>query len=187
MPNPPTNFSDERRVERLSLHQVSLPVGSLEHKCYLYTLFSQRRIAAFTHASIWLNILMLLLNCFLPIGVLVPLIVFLITHKRSSFLASSALQALVMQVVGTISILLVTLLILTTAVLSAWFLSMFSADASGFAIWGAVFLLLAVVPAVMAIYVLVVGTWAAVRALQGRSFSYPFVNRLIPLLDYRTP
>ncbi|MCL4252059.1 MAG: DUF4870 domain-containing protein [Anaerolineae bacterium] len=144
----------------------------------------ERLWASVAHASVWITALggIFTIGAIIPVSIFIPLVIYFLFRKRSDFVAFHALQAFVIQLLGTVGAF--TLLMLGGAV---WGLGMVIAAISvlvlvGFIlvpVWGivGVVLLLAVValPLGMVFY----GTIAAISTYKGDDYRYPFIARWV--------
>ncbi|MBE0690852.1 MAG: DUF4870 domain-containing protein [Anaerolineae bacterium] len=144
----------------------------------------ERLWASVAHASVWITALggIFTIGALIPVSIFIPLVIYFLFRRQSDYVAFHALQAFVIQLLGTVGAF--TLLMLGGAV---WGLGMVVAAISvlvlvGFVlvpVWGIVgiVLLLAVValPLAMVLY----GTIGAISTYKGDDYRYPFVARWV--------
>lgn len=134
--------------------------------------------AAIAHASAWITALtsVVTVGFLAPISIFIPLVIYLMFRKKSDYVAFHALQAFVLQLIGTVGALAVFLV--GGAV---WLLGLVIAIALmvilvGFIlvpVWALVGLLLGVVVALLPVLMVVFGTIAALETYNGRDYRYP--------------
>lgn len=144
----------------------------------------ERLWAAVAHASAWITLFggIVSVGAVLPLSIFIPLAIYFIFRKKSDYIAFHALQAFVLQLIGTVG---AAALLAVGGVV--WGVGMIVALLAvlalvGFVLvplWGLVGLgLLAVVvllPLIMVFY----GTLGAVECFRGRDFRYPYISRWI--------
>lgn len=140
--------------------------------------------AAVAHGSIWLTLLISFVSVgtLLPVSVFIPLVVYFLFRKKSDYVAFHALQAFVLQLIGTLGAGL--LLIVGGAV---WAIGMFIALLAmavlvGFIlvpVWGLVGLVLLLATLLLPLAALLFGTIAAIETYNGRDYRYPLVARWV--------
>lgn len=144
----------------------------------------ERQWAALAHASIWLTMFggFLTAGFVIPITIFVPLVIFALYRKRSDYVAFHALQAFVLQLIGTVGVL--ALLIIGGA---AWALGMVVALLAVFALigvilvplWGAVGIALALLVFAMPVAALFLGTIAAIQTYNRLDYRYPYIAQWV--------
>lgn len=140
--------------------------------------------AAVAHGSVWFTLVTLLLSfgLLVPVSIFVPLVIYFLFRKRSDYVAFHALQAFVLQLIGTVGA-LVLLLVGGTV----WLVGMAVALAAvvvlvGFILvplWGLVGIALLLVSLGLPLAMLFYGTMAAIETYHGRDYRYPFVARWV--------
>ncbi len=140
--------------------------------------------AALAHASIWLTMFggFLTAGFVIPITIFVPLVIFALYRKRSDYVAFHALQAFVLQLIGTVGVL--ALLIIGGA---AWALGMVVALLAVFALigvvlvplWGVVGIALALLIFAMPVAALFLGTIAAIQTYNRLDYRYPYIAQWV--------
>lgn len=141
----------------------------------------ERNVAAIAHGS---SVLTLFVGIFsagilVPVLVFVPLFLYMRYRNRSEFVAQHAMQAFVMQLVGTFGWLAVVLGsgilgIILTVLLAITIVGILAIPF----LWLAIILFWAV-SLVMPLGGVAFGVVGALNALQGRSFKYPYVGRWV--------
>lgn len=144
----------------------------------------ERMWAAVAHASVWITVLGGLLTggLFLVISIFIPLIIYFMFRQKSDYVAFHALQAFVLQILGTVGAF--ALLMIGGMV---WMLGMVIALLAmvvlvGFIlapVWALVGLALLAVVAVMPVAMLLFGTMGAIETYNGRDYRYPYIARWV--------
>lgn len=140
--------------------------------------------AAVAHGSIWLTVVLSVFSVgtLLPASVFIPLVIYFLFRKRSDYVAFHALQAFVLQLVGTIGA-LALLLVGGTVWLVGLFVALLAmAVLVGFIlvpVWGVVGVVLALVIAVLPLAALLFGTIATIETYNGRDYRYPVLARWV--------
>ena len=140
--------------------------------------------AAIAHGSAWLTLVggLLSLGTIVPISIFVPLAIYFVFRRRSDYVAFHALQAFVLQLIGTVgalAVLLVGGLVWTLGMVIA---VMAVAILIGFILvplWGIVGVALGLAILVMPIAMLLYGTIGAIETYNGRDYRYPFIARWV--------
>lgn len=144
----------------------------------------ERLWATAAHASAWLTIFggIITVGAILPISIFVPLVIFFMFRKRSDFVAFHALQAFVLQLLGTVGA-----FALLTVGGTVWALGMVVAALLIFLLvgfilvplWGivgiALLLLVVLLPVAMLFYSVV----AAYTTYRGEDYRYPVIARWV--------
>ncbi len=193
-PPPP---DDEARVSRLSASQDEVvreyetrysperPVRDTPRSYSTMRVSDDERLwAALAHGSIWITLLGGLLTggFIVPMSIFIPLVIYFLYRKQSDYVAFHALQAFVLQLIGTVGVL--TLAIIGGA---AWLVGLVIALVAvivlvGFILvplWGIVGIALALLISVTPFAVLLFGTIAMVQTYNRRDYRYPFVARWV--------
>ncbi|NDJ59598.1 MAG: DUF4870 domain-containing protein [Chloroflexi bacterium] len=144
----------------------------------------ERLWAALAHGSAWLTVVggVVSVGFIVPITVFVPLIIYFMFRRKSDFVAFHALQAFVLQLVGTVG----ALVILVTGGV-AWLIGMVVALLAMFVligfilvpVWGLVGVVLLAVVALMPLAMLLYSTLAAIETYNGSDYRYPFIARWV--------
>lgn len=139
----------------------------------------ERTLSALAHGSVVLTMIFGLFSAgfLVPFLMFVPLLIYLNYRRRSSFIAENALQAFVMQLVGTVGWLA---LIVISAIIGVVLTVGLAITLVG--ILAIPFLWLALILFWLASVVIPVGALGfgivgAIAALQGRVYKYPYVSR----------
>lgn len=144
----------------------------------------ERQWAALAHASIWLTLLGGLMSAgfVVPISIFAPLVIYFMYRKRSDYVSFHALQAFVLQLIGTVGV-------LALAVIggAAWLVGMVIALLAVFVLagivlvplWGLVGIVLALVIFVTPFAALLFGTIAAVQTYNRMDYRYPLIARWV--------
>ncbi len=136
--------------------------------------------AAVAHASAWLTLLMGIFTAgaIVPVSIFIPLVIYFLFRNKSDYVAFHALQAFVLQLVGTIGALLLLLIgglvwgigmviaLLAVVILVGFILVPF---------WGLVGVVLLGGVVVLPLAMLFFGTYAAIETYHGRDYRYPFI------------
>ncbi|MFN8376653.1 MAG: DUF4870 domain-containing protein [Anaerolineae bacterium] len=145
---------------------------------------SERKWTAVAHASAWLTLLggFATFGVAVPFSIFIPLAIYLYYRKKSDYVAFHALQAFVLQLLGTVGALLllsvggtVWLLGLGLAVLSLLLI----VGVVLLPVWGIVGIALLLAVALMPLAMLLYSTIAAIETLNGRDYRLPVVARWI--------
>lgn len=140
--------------------------------------------AAVAHGSIWLSAALSIMSVgtLLPVSVFIPLIIYFLFRKRSDYVAFHALQAFVLQLVGTIGAALL-LIVGGTVWLVGLFLALLAmAILIGFIlvpVWGLVGVVLVLASALLPLGALLFGTIATIETYNGRDYRYPLLARWV--------
>jgi uncharacterized Tic20 family protein len=144
----------------------------------------ERLWAAAAHASAWVTLLggIFSIGAIVPISIFIPLAIFFLFRKRSDFVAFHALQAFVLQLVGTVGA-----FALLTIGGTVWLLGMVVSALLVLLLIGVVLVPLwgivgiALVLAVLALPIVMVfySTVAAYNTYRGEDYRYPFVARWV--------
>ena len=140
--------------------------------------------AAVAHGSVWVTLLggVLSAGAVVPISIFIPLVIYFLFRQKSDFVAFHALQAFVLQLIGTIGALLLLLVgglvwgigmviaLLAVVILVGFILVPF---------WGLVGVALLGAIVVMPMAMIFFGTYAAVETHNGRDYRYPFIARWV--------
>lgn len=199
------NNDDSERVSRLSTAEIETEdpvVKEYEERYYgppiattkmrdkprSYSTFrvtdEERLWAAVAHGSVWITFItgFLTAGFSVPVSVFIPLIIYFMFRKRSDYVAFHALQAFVLQLIGTLGAL--ALLVIGGV---AWVVGLIVALVAiavliGFVlvpVWGLVGIALLVVAIGLPFAMLLFGTIATIETYNGRDYRYPFVARWV--------
>jgi uncharacterized Tic20 family protein len=196
---------DSKRVSRLSTAEIETEdqvVKEYEERYYgppitkakmrdkprSYSTFrvtdEERLWAAVAHGSVWITFItgFLTAGFSVPVSVFIPLVIYFMFRKRSDYVAFHALQAFVLQLIGTLGAL--ALLVIGGA---AWVVGLIVALVAiailiGFVlvpVWGLVGIALLLVAIGLPFAMLLFGTIATIETYNGRDYRYPFVARWV--------
>lgn len=197
------NNDDSKRVSRLSTAEIETedqvvqayeeryygpPKAKMRDKPRSYSTFrvtdEERLWAAVAHGSVWITFItgFLTAGFSVPVSVFIPLIVYFMFRKRSDYVAFHALQAFVLQLIGTLGAL--ALLVIGGA---AWVVGLIVAVIAiavliGFVlvpVWGLVGIVLLLVAIGLPFAMLLFGTIATIETYNGRDYRYPVVARWV--------
>jgi uncharacterized Tic20 family protein len=140
--------------------------------------------AAVAHGSVWLTLIggLLSVGMIVPISVFVPLAIYFMFRRRSDYVAFHALQAFVLQLIGTVgafAVLLVGGIVWTLGMVIALMAVVILVGFILVPLWGVVGVALAVVILVMPVAMLLYGTIGAIETYNGRDYRYPFIARWV--------
>ena len=140
--------------------------------------------AAIAHGSAWVTFIggIVSAGAILPISVFVPLIIYFMFRKRSDYVAFHALQAFVLQLIGTVGAML--LLIVGGFV---WAVGMVIAMLAllvlvGFVlipVWALVGLVLLLVVMLLPLAMVLYATLATIETYNGRDYRYPIIAKWV--------
>jgi uncharacterized Tic20 family protein len=140
--------------------------------------------AAVAHGSVWITLLGGLLSggTVVPVSIFIPLVIYFLFRQKSDYVAFHALQAFVLQLIGTIG---AFLLISVGGVV--WVIGMVIALLAvvilvGFILvpfWSLVGIVLLSATVVLPIAMIFFGTYGAVETHNGRDYRYPFIARWV--------
>lgn len=150
----------------------------------LHVADEERLWAAIAHGSVWLTLLtgFLTVGMSVPLSIFIPLVIYFLFRRRSDYVTFHALQAFVIQLLGTVGAL--TLLTVGGA---AWVAGMVIALLTVFVLvgvvlvplWGIVGIILGLTVLLMPLAMLLFGTIAAIETYHGRDYRYPFIARWV--------
>lgn len=144
----------------------------------------ERLWAAVAHASVWVTMLggIFTIGAIIPVSIFVPLVIYFLFRRSSDYVAFHALQAFVLQLLGTVGA--ATLLLLGGTI---WSLGMIVAAVSvivlvGFVLmplWALVGLLLLVIVVGLPLAMVLYGTIAAIATYKGQDYRYPYISHWV--------
>jgi uncharacterized Tic20 family protein len=144
----------------------------------------ERLWAAIAHASIWVTILggIFTIGFVVPVSIFIPLGIYFLYRKKSDYVVFHALQAFVLQLVGTVGV-------LALAVLGSiiWVIGLVIALLAIFVLAGVVIaplwvilgIILGLVICLTPLLALLFGTIAAIETYNRRDYRYPFIARWV--------
>lgn len=165
--------------------RFDFPVGDVPRSYSTQHVSDDERLwAAIAHGSVWITLLggIASIGMVLPISVFIPLAIYFAFRRRSDFVAFHALQAFVLQLIGTLGA-----FVLLTFGGIVWIIGLIVAILAmvvliGFVLlplWGLVGIALLAVVTLMPLAMLFFGTLAAVETYQGRDYRYPLIARWV--------
>ncbi len=140
----------------------------------------ERRWAAVAHASVWITFItgFATAGFGVPLSVFVPLVIYFMFRNKSDYVAFHALQAFVIQLMGTVGALallvvggIVWVIGLVIALLLVLVLVGFVVAPLWVLVGVAGFVLICLMPFAMLLF----GTIAAIQTYHGRDYRYPYV------------
>lgn len=144
----------------------------------------ERQWAAVAHASIWVTLLggFLTAGFVVPVSIFIPLVIYFLYRKRSDYVSFHALQAFVLQLVGTVGVLALAIVGGT-----AWLIGMVLALLAVFVLagivlvplWGLVGIALALVIFLTPFAALLLGTIATVQTYNRLDCRYPLIAKWV--------
>lgn len=144
----------------------------------------ERTWATVVHACVWLTALLSLLSVgfLFPVLIFVPLVIYFIQRKQSDYVAFHALQAFVLQLLGTVGAL--TLLTVGGLIWGAGLVIALLTVVVGVGfvlvpLWAIVGVALGFVVIALPILMMLYGTVAAVETYNGRDYRYPFIAQWV--------
>ncbi len=140
--------------------------------------------AAVAHGSVWLTLLggFLSVGAIVPVSIFVPLVIYFMFRRRSDYVAFHALQAFVLQLVGTVgafAVLMVGGLVWTLGMVIALMAVVILVGFILVPLWGIVGVALALLILVMPIATLLYGTIAAIETYNGRDYRFPVIAKWV--------
>ncbi len=140
--------------------------------------------AAVAHASAWLSLLAGLFSAgtLLPITIFVPLAIYFVFRRKSDYIAFHALQAFVLQLIGTVgalALLIVGGIVWTIGMVIAAVLVIVLIGFILVPLWALVGIVLFGVVALMPLIMAFFGTYAAIETYNGRDYRYPIIARWV--------
>ena len=140
--------------------------------------------AAVAHGSVWVTLIggLFSAGAIIPLSVFIPLAIYFMFRQKSDYVAFHALQAFVLQLIGTIGAFLLLLIgglvwgigmviaLLAVVILVGFILVPF---------WGVVGVALLSAVVIMPIAMIFFGTYAAIETHNGRDYRYPFIARWV--------
>jgi uncharacterized Tic20 family protein len=140
--------------------------------------------AAVAHGSVWVTLIGGLISAgtIVPLSIFIPLVIYFMFRQKSDYVAFHALQAFVLQMIGTIGAFLLLLVgglvwgigmviaVLAVVILVGFILVPF---------WGVVGVALLSAIVILPIAMIFFGTYAAIETNNGRDYRYPFIARWV--------
>ncbi len=150
----------------------------------LGTTDNEKMWAAVAHGSIWVTLLAAIITggVIVPLIVFVPLGIYFAFRERSDYVAFHALQAFVVQLIGTVGWLALMILAFALWVIGLLIAALLMVLLVGFVllpVWAllgiAVISLLTLLPLVALMF----ATIATVQTYRGRDYRYPYIGQLV--------
>jgi uncharacterized Tic20 family protein len=182
-------------VEEMPRHDV---VGDYEQRYYgprkvkdiprsystLHVSDEERVWAAVAHASVWVTFLtgFATAGFGIPLSIFVPLVIYFLFRNKSDFVTFHALQAFVLQLVGTVGALALLIIGGMAWVVGLVIALLLMVVLIGFVLaplWGLVGIALVVVVFLMPFAMLLFGTIGAIQTYNGRDYRYPYIARWV--------
>lgn len=144
----------------------------------------ERFWAAVAHASIWITLLggLFTAGFVVPLSIFIPLGIYFLYRKQSDYIAFHALQAFVLQLIGTVGVLALAVVGGTAWAIGMIIAVLLVAVLAGIILvplWGIIGIILALVIFVTPFASLLFGTIAAVQTYNRRDYRYPFIARWV--------
>jgi uncharacterized Tic20 family protein len=144
----------------------------------------ERLWAAIAHASAWITVFggIVSIGAIVPVSIFIPLAIYFFFRKRSDFIADHALQAFVLQLIGTVGVALLFAVgsvvwivgfiigIVAMLVLVGFFLV---------PVWLIIGLVLAFGVGMLPVLMVIFATIAAIETFRGKDYRYPVVGNLL--------
>ena len=144
----------------------------------------ERLWSAVAHGSVWLTFILFFTTAGfgVPLSIFIPLVVYFVFRKKSDYVSFHALQAFVLQLVGTVGAL--TLLVIGGI---TWLIGLVVALALivvivGFVIaplWGIVGIALLLTVVLLPFAMLLLGTMATIQTYNRQDYRYPYIARWV--------
>lgn len=144
----------------------------------------ERLWAAVAHISAWVTFLggIATIGTIIPVSIFIPLIVYFLFRRKSDFVAFHALQAFVIQLIGTVGAAILLLaggLVWGVGMVIALLLMVVLVGFVLVPVWALVGLVLLLVALVMPLAMVIFGTIAAVATYNGADYHYPYIARWV--------
>lgn len=140
--------------------------------------------ASVAHGSVWVTLIAGIFSAgaIVPISVFIPLVIYFLFRQKSDYVAFHALQAFVLQLIGTVGafvLLLVGGLVWGIGMVIAVLALVIAVGFVLLPFWGLVGLVLMMTIVFMPIAMLFFGTYGAIETRNGRDYRYPFIARWV--------
>jgi uncharacterized Tic20 family protein len=144
----------------------------------------ERMWAAAAHASAWLTLLggIVTIGAIIPLSIFVPLAIYFVFRKKSDFVAFHALQAFVLQLLGTVGALVLLLVggtIWTVGMVVSALLVMVLIGVVLVPLWGVIGIALLLVVLALPFAMLFYSAVAGYRTYRGEDYRYPFIAQWV--------
>jgi uncharacterized Tic20 family protein len=140
----------------------------------------ERLWAAVAHASVWVTFIMFFVTSGfgVPFSIFVPLVIYFVFRKKSDYVTFHALQAFVIQLLGTVgalALLVIGGLAWVVGLIIGLLLMLVLIGFILVPVWGVVGIALILSVFLLPFVMLLFGTIAAVQTYNGRDYRYPFI------------
>jgi uncharacterized Tic20 family protein len=144
----------------------------------------ERLWAAVAHASVWVTFITAFATAgfSVPLSIFVPLVIYFLFRNKSDYITFHALQAFVIQLLGTVGALAVLVIGGIAWVIGLFVALLLMLVLIGFVlapVWALVGMLGLVIVFLMPFAMLLFGTIAAVQTYNGRDYRYPYIARWV--------
>ncbi len=144
----------------------------------------ERMWAAAAHASAWITFLagIFTFGTVIPLSIFIPLGIYFLFRRKSDYVAFHALQAFVIQLIGTVGALVLLLaggLVWGIGMVIAALAVVILVGIILVPVWGLLGVALLLIVLLLPIAMLLYGTIAAIQTYQGRDYHYPFIARWV--------
>ncbi len=144
----------------------------------------ERLWAAVAHISAWVTFLggIATIGTIIPVSIFIPLIVYFLFRRKSDYVAFHALQAFVIQLIGTVGAAILLFaggLVWGVGMVIALFSMVVAVGFVLVPVWALVGIALLFVVLIMPIAMVVFGTIAAVATYNGSDYHYPYIARWV--------
>lgn len=144
----------------------------------------ERLWATVAHASVWVTFItgFVTAGFGIPFSIFVPLVIYLVFRKKSDYVTFHALQAFVLQLVGTVGALAVLVIGGAAWVIGLLIALLLMLVLIGFLlvpVWGLVGIVLLLVAFMLPFAMLLFGTIGAVQTYNSRDYRYPYIARWV--------
>jgi uncharacterized Tic20 family protein len=171
-------LSENRGERRTNPRQMPLSYSTLRVS------EDEKLWASVAHGSVWVTLIAGIFSAgaIVPISVFIPLVIYFLFRNKSDYVAFHALQAFVLQLIGTVgafALLLVGGLVWGIGMVVAALAILIAVGFVLLPFWGLVGVVLLGTIVVMPIAMLFFGTYGAIETHNGRDYRYPFIARWV--------
>lgn len=140
--------------------------------------------ASVAHGSVWVTLLagIFTVGASVPVSIFIPLVIYFLFRRKSDYVAFHALQAFVIQLLGTVGALALLILgglVWLVGIAIAVLLVAVVVGAVLVPLWSLVGLALIGLVVALPIAMIVYGTIAAIETHNGRDYRYPYIARWV--------
>lgn len=144
----------------------------------------ERLWAAVAHGSVWVTFIMFFTTAGfgVPLSIFIPLVVYFMFRKKSDYVSFHALQAFVLQLLGTVGALALLVVGGVTWLIGLVVALLLIVAIVGFVIaplWGLLGISLLLVVILMPFAMLLYGTIATIETYNKRDYRYPYISRWV--------